>query len=54
MITIENMRFNVEAIIGDRYHATDSLTKDEIHTWLINLQKKDFIWKNLTLRKIYY
>ena len=37
------MRFNIEAIIGDRYHATDSLSKDEVHNWLLNLQKNDIL-----------
>ena len=35
------MRFHIEALIGDRYDSTDSLSKDEIHNWLLNLQKND-------------
>ena len=37
------MRFNIEAIIGDRYDSTDSLTDDEIHQWLLNMQKQDIL-----------
>ncbi len=37
------MRFSVEALIGDRYHATDSLSKDEVHNWLLNLEKNDIL-----------
>jgi len=37
------MRFTIEAIIGDRYHATDSLTNNQIHDWLLNLQKNDIL-----------
>lgn len=37
------MKFNVETIIGDRYHATDSLSKDEIHNWLLDIQKNDIL-----------
>ena len=43
MIIIVNMRFSIEAIIGDRYHATDSLSKDDVHSWLSNLQKNDIL-----------
>ena len=37
------MRFHIEAIIGDRYESTDSLTKDEVHEWLLNMQKQDIL-----------
>ena len=37
------MKFSVEAIIGDRYHATDTLSEDEIHDWLMNIQKNDIL-----------
>ena len=37
------MRFNIEAIIGDRYESTDSLTKNEVHDWLLNMQKQDIL-----------
>ena len=37
------MKFSVEAIIGDRYDATDSLDKDQIHNWLLNMQKNDIL-----------
>jgi len=37
------MRFHIEALIGDRYDSTDSLSKDEIHNWLLNMQKNDIL-----------
>tara|TARA_B100000953_G_scaffold84362_1_gene68911 strand:- start:156 stop:410 length:255 start_codon:yes stop_codon:yes gene_type:complete len=37
------MKFSIEAIIGDRYDATDSLDKDQIHSWLLNMQKNDIL-----------
>ena len=37
------MKFSVEALIGDRYNATDSLDKDQIHNWLLNMQKNDIL-----------
>ena len=37
------MKFSLEAIIGDRYDATDSLDKDQIHNWLLNMQKNDIL-----------
>ena len=37
------MKFSVEAIIGDRYDSTDSLDKDQIHNWLLNMQKNDIL-----------
>ncbi len=40
---MKKLRFNVEAIIGDRYESTDSLTNDEVHEWLLNMQKQDIL-----------
>ena len=40
---MKKLKFNVEAIIGDRYESTDSLTKDEVHEWLLNMQKQDIL-----------
>ena len=37
------MKFHVETIIGYRYEATDSLTNDDVHNWLLNLQKNDIL-----------
>jgi hypothetical protein len=37
------MKFSIETIVGDRYHATDSLTKTEVHDWLLNLEKNDIL-----------
>ena len=37
------MKFSVEAIIGERYDDTDSLDKDQIHNWLLNMQKNDIL-----------
>ena len=37
------MKFSIEALIGDRYDATDSLDKDQIHNWLLNMQKNDIL-----------
>ena len=37
------MRLHVETIIGDRYDSTDSLTENEIHEWLLNIQKNDIL-----------
>ena len=37
------MKFSIEIIIGDRYDATDSLGKDQIHNWLLNMQKNDIL-----------
>ena len=42
-ITNEKMKFRIEAIIGDRYESTDSLTENEIYDWLINIQKQDIL-----------
>ena len=40
---MKKLRFHIEAIIGDRYESTDSLTKDEVHEWLLNMQKQDIL-----------
>ena len=37
------MKFTMEALIGDRYDSTDSLDKDQIHNWLVNMQKNDIL-----------
>ena len=37
------MKFGIEIIIGDRYNATDSLDKDQIHNWWLNMQKNDIL-----------
>jgi len=37
------MIFRIEAIIGDRYESTDSLSKNEVHNWLLNIQKQDIL-----------
>ena len=40
---MKKLLFRIEAIIGDRYDSTDSLTEDEIHQWLLNMQKQDIL-----------
>ena len=40
---MKKLRFNVEVIIGDRYESTDSLSKNEVHDWLLNIQKQDIL-----------
>jgi len=40
---LKKLKFNVEAIIGDRYESTDSLSKNEVHNWLLNIQKQDVL-----------
>jgi len=37
------LRLHVETIIGDRYNSTDSLAENEIHDWLLNIQKNDIL-----------
>ena len=37
------MQFHVEVIIGDRYESTDSLNENEIHNWLLHMQKQDLL-----------
>ena len=34
---------HVETIIGDRYNSADSLAENEIHEWLLNIQKHDIL-----------
>ena len=40
---MKKLRLNVEAIIGDRYESTNSLTENEVHEWLLNMQKQDIL-----------
>ena len=40
---MKKLRFNVETIVGDRYDSTDSLAEDEIHRWLLNMQRHDIL-----------
>ena len=40
---MKKLRFNVETIIGDRYDSTDSLSENEIHDWLVKMQKQDIL-----------
>ena len=40
---MKKLRFNVETIIGDRYDSTDSLAENEIHEWLLKMQKQDIL-----------
>jgi hypothetical protein len=40
---LKKLKFNVEAIIGDRYESTDSLSENEVHNWLVNIQKQDIL-----------
>ena len=40
---MKKLLFNIEAIIGDRHDAPDSLHEDEIHQWLLNIQKQDIL-----------
>jgi len=40
---VKKLRFNVETIIGDRYDSTDSLSENEIHEWLLKMQKQDIL-----------
>ena len=40
---MKKLKFNVEAIIGDRYESTDSLSKNEVHNWLLIIQKQDIL-----------
>ena len=37
------MRLHVETIIGDRYNSADSLAENEIHEWLLKIQKHDIL-----------
>ena len=40
---MKKLRFHVEAIIGDRYNSADSLAENEIHEWLLSIQKHDIL-----------
>ena len=40
---MKKLMFRIEAIIGDRYESTNSLAEDEIHNWLLNMQKQDIL-----------
>ena len=40
---MKKLRLHVEVIIGDRYESTDSLNENEIHDWLLNIQKQDIL-----------
>ena len=40
---MKKLRFQIEAIIGDRYESTDSLSENQIHEWLLNMQKQDIL-----------
>ena len=40
---VKKLRFDVETIIGDRYDSTDSLAENEIHEWLLKMQKQDIL-----------
>ena len=40
---MKKLRLHVEIIIGDRYESTDSLDENEIHDWLLNIQKQDIL-----------
>ena len=35
--------FRIEAIIGDRHDSPHSLAENEIHQWLLNMQKQDIL-----------
>ena len=39
---MKKLRFHLEAIIRDRYES-DSLTENEVHEWLLNMQKQDIL-----------
>ena len=40
---MKKLRLHVGTIIGDRYNSTDSLAENEIHDWLLNIQKNDIL-----------
>ena len=40
---MKKLRLHVETIIGDRYNSADSLAENEIHEWLLNIQKHDIL-----------
>ena len=39
---MKKLKFHLEAVIRDRYES-DSLTKNEVHEWLLNMQKQDIL-----------
>ena len=39
---MKKLRFKLEAIIRDRYES-DSLIKNEVHEWLLNMQIQDIL-----------
>jgi len=39
---MKKLKFHLEAIIRDRYES-DSLTKNEVREWLLNMQKQDIL-----------
>jgi len=41
---LKKLRLHVETIaIGDRYNSADSLAENEIHEWLLTIQKHDIL-----------
>tara|TARA_B100001750_G_C15264166_1_gene474177 strand:- start:463 stop:729 length:267 start_codon:yes stop_codon:yes gene_type:complete len=40
---LKKLKFNVEVIIGDRYESTDSLNENDVHGWLLNMQRQDIL-----------
>ena len=39
---MKKLKFRLEAVIRDRYES-DSLIKNEVHEWLLNMQKQDIL-----------
>jgi len=39
---MKKLKFHLEAIFRDRYKS-DSLIKNEVHEWLLNMQKQDIL-----------
>ena len=39
---MKKLKFHLEAVIRDRYES-DSLVKNEVHEWLLNMQKQDIL-----------
>ena len=39
---MKKLKFHFEAVIRDRYES-DSLIKNEVHEWLLNMQKQDIL-----------
>jgi len=40
---MKKLLFHIEAIIGDRHDSPNSLAENEIHQWLLNMQKQDIL-----------